>query len=117
MVSSAYHGFRSLGDYERSGRMLGELSRLRAYARDFKARRGGYPPDLAAATPSALDLREHDSSAEVKIVSLSSAAVVEGVLTVAPEDKGRWAYDPATGLVFISCTHDNHTRGRPWFSF
>ena len=117
VVLSAYQGFRKLGDSERSGRILGELSRLRGYVADFKARRGFYPPDLSGAAPEVIDLREHSSSAEVMPVLISSAAVAGGVLTAPPMDAGKWGYDSAIGFVFISCTHDNHSRGRPWFSF
>ena len=117
VVFSANEGFRKFGDYARSGRTLGELSRLRGYSTDFKARHGVYAPDLSAAVPKALDLREHASSAEVGPVSLSSAVIAEVFLTTPPEDTGKWAYDSATGFVFISCTHENHSRGRPWWRY
>ena len=117
VVFSAYQGFRKLRDYERSGRTLGELSRLRGYVADFKTRRGFYPPDLSGAAPEAVELREHLSSADVMSVLISSAAVAGGALAAPPTDAGKWAYDSAIGFIFISCTHDNHSRGRPWFSF
>jgi hypothetical protein len=116
--SSAYNGFRKLGDYDRSGRTLGELSRLRGFVADYKLHHGSYPPDLSEATPLALNLREHRPTSEVALVSRPTApAVVNGTLRDAPEDLGQWAYDSTNGLIFISCTHENHSRGRPWWSF
>lgn len=117
VASSAYEGFRKLGDYGRSGRMLGELSRLRGFVADYKARRGSYPPDLSSAAPKEFDSREHKASVEVRLVSLSSAVVAAGALTAPPDDLGTWAYDPGRGFVFISCTHDNHSRGEPWWRY
>jgi hypothetical protein len=116
--SSAYEGFRKLGEYDRSGRTLGELSRLRSFVADYKVHHGSYPPDLSEAIPLALNLREHLTTSAVKLVSTpTDTAAINGALRNAPEDLGQWAYDSTNGLIFISCTHENHSRGRPWWSF
>jgi uncharacterized RDD family membrane protein YckC len=105
----------------KEGAAVGTLKSLRTVSAMYRADMGKDPASLEAlkelkdftAIPS-LELPEHKAS---NAVETYQGAVVNGAVEPGKlKDTGHWAYDPATGTVFIDCTHvDSEKNG--WFKY
>jgi len=129
-ASVAYAGLAALGerggaaDPERmvkEGAAIGTLKSLRTVSAMYKADKGKAPASLDelkqlkdfTAMPK-LELPDHRSSDAVETYS---GAVVGGNVDAAKlKDTGHWAYDPASGQIFIDCTHVD-SDGNSWFKY
>ena len=100
------------GHDQSESRTLSALAALELAVAHYRADKGAPPPRLSDVAPRFLpkippaqvDLPGHGPNAEVAVYA-------------AGEDPGRdtggWGYRPATGEVFVDCTHLS-SRGKPW---
>ncbi|HBL16785.1 MAG TPA: hypothetical protein DD417_08555 [Elusimicrobia bacterium] len=88
--------------YVREGSNRGNLGALRQRVAEVRSRTGIFPAELDLSGIRSPRIPEH-------------RAVLPGAVHGStPTDSGRWGYDPASGTVFVDCTHLTRQSGLPW---
>jgi hypothetical protein len=105
----------------KEGAAIGTLKSLRTVEAMYRADKGKQPASLEdlkqlkdfTSMPN-LDLPDHKASASVETYP---GSVANGAADPAKlKDTGHWAFDPATGTIFIDCTHVD-SEGNGWFKY